>query len=58
MLKIVPVLLYFTSQNFEWTVKAMIIMFSERSLEPLPRFQKLGGVIGKIFWEKNGFGQK
>ena len=28
---------------------AMIIMFSERSLVPLPRFQKLGGVMGKNF---------
>ena len=27
----------------------MITMFSERSLVPLPRFQKLGGVMGKIF---------
>ena len=27
----------------------MITMFSERSLVPLPRFKKLGGVMGKIF---------
>ena len=25
---------------------------------PLPRFQKLGGVMGKIFWEKNVFRSK
>ena len=36
----------------------MIILFSEGSLVSLPCFQKLGGVMGKIFWEKKCLGQK
>ena len=31
---------------------AMKIMLSERSLVPLPRFQKIGGVMGRFFEKK------
>ena len=56
MLKII---LFFYSYNFEWTMAAAAAIFGNDNYVfwevPLPRFQKLGGVMGKIFWEKNVF---
>ena len=48
LVKIIFVQKYIPQVGAKIKLLSMKIMFSERPLVPLPRFQKLGGVMGKF----------